>query len=232
MTALHFLKKEHPMTAVHWPVSEWETLGRDELYTFLMGAPEAVRLAHPEAYAAYLLIAAREEGVATVLAALKFARAWREAGAPAEVAPVPSAPVEVEPVAERSALPLPPRALIDRLLSLPEYQARGHGVELAGETPRGDTPAACTQRYILDNIESGRSSDFYCLPLLYRHEGELWLSIDDQYDIEGEGACDPPQRVRALTPIAATDLIAVVGEDELFLMYRRDVEVQIGAQAA
>jgi hypothetical protein len=203
--------------SVHWSIDEWRALGVDALHTYLDETP--AEQIHFEAAAAYLELSGGRAAFTAMTTLVKAA---------AGVARQEAAPVE----AERSAPPLPPRALVDRLLSLPEYQARGHGVALAGETSRGDTLAACTQRYILDNIEAGRSSDFYCLPLLYRHEGELWLSIDDQYDIEGEGACDPPQRVRALTPIAATDLIAVVGEDELFLMYRRDVEVQIGAQAA
>lgn len=150
--------------------------------------------------------------------------------------PIPEAPLLIacrlvdQIIAQQTAaLPIPPADLIARLVALPDYVlSEGGHIAHAGTDPRGDTPAGCTQRY-LTGIEAGVSNDALYVPLLYHHEGELWVSTGDQHDIAEPGHCDLPQRVLSISPVPCTDLIAVVAADEMFLMERRDVEVQIGA---
>jgi hypothetical protein len=133
-----------------------------------------------------------------------------------------------EEYAHRAELPVPPKALIDRMLALPAYQFCRGFVAHAGDDRCGNPPIGCTQQY-LTGIEKGVSYKPYYVPLLYHHKGELWMSTDDQSDllIDPEH-CDFPMRVLSISALPYTDLIAVVTAEELFLMDRPDVEVQIG----
>lgn len=133
-----------------------------------------------------------------------------------------------EEYARRSALPIPPQELFDRLLSLPEYQAYGDDVvSHVGKSNCGNPPVACTA-FSLDFIHNGGECAYY-VPLLYHYEGELWVSTDSQHDLLTDPEhCDIPMRVLGLSPIPYTELMSVVTADEMFIMQRRDVEVQLG----